>query len=589
VADPVQSVQWTIENFFINPALSRRTLQAMLSTDARALEEASVGVLQEVTDSLGYQFLIAFLYNNGLLLKHLCNPASFSAEQAARITNVAVRVQSGFAVSLAERLVHSAEGEEPLGEEAENRTMEILSMLARNQKLGSYFEKLVNHPNLGIQSKAALLAGQLRQDGEWARQCLLNPESRVRANAVESLWTKDPEIARPILWDAAFDGNNRVEGNALHGLLRLRDPRAIPLLHKMLTDEGETRRHTGLWVLGRNPDPRFIPVLAPAIGSARDETRKRLFATLKAMKGARDAVIARGQVSVEILRTARTDTGLRKAYVLCRAGSRLLTGTDLTTLDLSVVDSGHLVASYEMAQAPAPSKLRCGLLAPRTRSDGAVRAAVDRLAKSLRNGDEAAVLFFDAGVVKNTPPAPRREDPVLFEYGPRFVKDPAQLRMQFALRRTGGAPAGLAEAIPAGVRAMGAAGGNLIVAAVPGLEEPGLTEALQSSVKPGTAIHAILPSGVIDSVAGPLAELAAATGGRLFRSDREEDLAEGLQEFLDGLFLPYEISWQEGGASGFKIQIYSSYGHGEAVWPRPAGAEAGAAEDESKRVTVECR
>ena len=82
--------------------------------------------------------------------------------------------------------------------------------------------RLLRHPNPYLRSKAVKVVGRGSKSPKWVRQRLADPDPRIRANAIESLWSVDNAEARSLLhFAAAEDGHNRVVANALLGLYYL--------------------------------------------------------------------------------------------------------------------------------------------------------------------------------------------------------------------------------------------------------------------------------------------------------------------------------------------------------------------------------
>jgi len=53
-------------------------------------------------------------------------------------------------------------------------------------------------PTQRIRSKVALVIGRVSHNGKWAESRLADPDARVRANAVESMWDVDTAEARAL-------------------------------------------------------------------------------------------------------------------------------------------------------------------------------------------------------------------------------------------------------------------------------------------------------------------------------------------------------------------------------------------------------
>ena len=100
-------------------------------------------------------------------------------------------------------------------------------------------------------------------------------DSRMRANAVESLWGDKTGRASSVLWRAVKDVDNRVVGNALFGLYEMQDQNVIPYILKMASHEKPHFRASAAWTMGQTGDPQFLPVLEKLTHDLYAPVRKR--------------------------------------------------------------------------------------------------------------------------------------------------------------------------------------------------------------------------------------------------------------------------------------------------------------------------
>jgi len=164
------------------------------------------------------------------------------------------------------------------------RLLEIMAAISDGARILPVMAQLLRHPNSRVRSKAALLVGRSNKNFQWVEQRMAEPDARVRANALESLWDVDSGGARQVLWNATSDADNRVAGNALHGLYRLGEAACIPLLLTMLSHPQEDFRATAVWVAGETGDPRFLPALAGLLSDPESKIRSAVFRSIAKLK-----------------------------------------------------------------------------------------------------------------------------------------------------------------------------------------------------------------------------------------------------------------------------------------------------------------
>ncbi|MGC8760911.1 MAG: HEAT repeat domain-containing protein [Bryobacteraceae bacterium] len=138
-----------------------------------------------------------------------------------------------------------------------------------------------------LRSRLALVWGRLAMGARLAERFFEDPDPRVRANAIESLWGRDDEEAVARYGRALQEPYPRTVANACVGLYLAGRTEALREL-KALSHHPESRfRAAGAWAMGRTGDPRFLPVLA--------EMRKASpapVALLRAIVQARERILA---------------------------------------------------------------------------------------------------------------------------------------------------------------------------------------------------------------------------------------------------------------------------------------------------------
>ena len=131
------------------------------------------------------------------------------------------------------------------------KAMQVVHELELESQMGSAVLELCADEHAKVRSKAvSLLIGvsHLAPDALIDR-LLIDPDPRVRANAIEVLESRFHAQWVPILVERARHGTNRERGNAIKVLHRLKASAFASALAAMLRDTRPEHRVSGMWVL----------------------------------------------------------------------------------------------------------------------------------------------------------------------------------------------------------------------------------------------------------------------------------------------------------------------------------------------------
>ena len=208
-------------------------------------------ILKASGDSRGAQYLVALMVSTGMLLRALCDP-ELSRDEALRLARAARRVDPMVDVALARSLADSAAGDGATHVADPARLMDILCELADASRIMPSLMRMMRHPNPNLRSKAVKMIGRGSRSTKWVMGRLSEPDPRVRANAIESLWGVDTAEARTLLKFAASDASNRVVGNALLGLYHLGEASILADIINLAAHESAALSGLGRLGDGRN-------------------------------------------------------------------------------------------------------------------------------------------------------------------------------------------------------------------------------------------------------------------------------------------------------------------------------------------------
>ena len=227
------------------------------------------------------------------LFAHLCDPALSTTAEAIDLAAQRARLDAGFGPRLARNAIDTAQVQDSA---KALRLLDILSAIS-NQIRVVVIGSLLHHPDSRVRSKAVLMVGKTQQNATWVKQHMYDPDARVRANALESLWGGDPNQTRQVFRKALDDPNNRVVGNALVGLYLIKEPACAQRIIAMANHTDARFRETAVWVMRRTGDTAFIPELAKLAREAGGPLRSKALRALASIKVAHATSPATGKLA----------------------------------------------------------------------------------------------------------------------------------------------------------------------------------------------------------------------------------------------------------------------------------------------------
>jgi HEAT repeat protein len=227
------------------------------------------------------------------LFARLCDPGLSTTAEAIDLAAQRARLDAGFGPRLARTAIDTALVQDS------GKALRLLDILAAisNEIRVVVIGSLLHHPDSHVRSKAVLMVGKAQQNATWVKQHMYDPDARVRANALESLWGADADQARPVFRKALEDPNNRVVGNALVGLYLIKEPACAQRIIAMAKHSDNKFRETAVWVMRRTGDPAFIPELANLAREAGGSLRSKALRALASIKVAHATPAATGKLA----------------------------------------------------------------------------------------------------------------------------------------------------------------------------------------------------------------------------------------------------------------------------------------------------
>ena len=251
-----------VRRFDQDKAGASAKLQDWLETDPDGFRRGAITAVRAGRDSSGLQCIVRLLIRARMLEQVLADE-DVSLQDAVKIGRLAIEIDPHLEVRLARRLAESVTGGARRGAaERAPRLMSVLEKISDGSGIIPSLVRVLRNSDPHVRSKAVLMLARGNRSANWVHSHLLDPDARIRANAIEALWGVESETARDLLLSVIDDPNNRVVGNALLGLYRLGDSRALAGVMKMAAHPSTAFRATAAWLMGETGDERFSAALA---------------------------------------------------------------------------------------------------------------------------------------------------------------------------------------------------------------------------------------------------------------------------------------------------------------------------------------
>ncbi len=576
----VDVIATCLQRFTQNASAGRMGLVAVFQADPEQFLEHCLPLLKNgFSERPGNQFLLAFLMAKDLLVKPLAEPGMLTVEEAAEVLKVAKVADPAFDVTLLHKVMemHSLT--------AYLRVLEVLMLGAPTSRLAAMLAQVMRDGDLYLKSKAALLLGRLHQKAGWVERQLSHPDVRVRANAVESLWGDRSADAQKVFTQATTDEHQRTVGNALVGLYRAGDPQSIQQIIHMAQDERAPFKVTALWAMGHLGDPRFLPWLTEAMGRIEANLRPNIFQTIRRIREQRDLVNSHGSLNIHLAAANQLPDGGRRVRfsVVDAKRSAVLSDDSLVATNVAVYEDGESELGYTVKALNVPELLSIAIALPFRSADDPIQQGIANAAPACvplkRPSDRWALLrYANNGSAEGTKPlkAPVGELTGNHDEATALFMEPGT---------TAQTAASLDKAATRLIKLLAGSPGDkhliLVADSAESLANIDVALQTQSAEVTNVRIHTITPE-LSASEAGAVLDfekLARATGGLSRRLADPSLLTMPLQAILSNALSQFELTYGKddsgGGFPELKMQVYSTYGFGEAITFLIEGAQDG--------------
>jgi len=284
-------LQRLIRDFEWNAAMCKRDVRRLLEKDPQGLLRSACRILKASSEGAGAAFVMEQLWSHPTLVAGLVCPAMLPLATAVEF---AKRWQA-FDALLDIKLLHKGFPSEDGGVHEidivrAKRALAIVSELPANRRVLLPLVNLMCSSDERVRSKAAAIYGRTCRNPDWVYKRLGEDDSRVRANAVESLWGQDSDLVRAVLQEAARDRNHRVAVNALIGLHLSGVAGVTATLQEMALASDAMARAAAAFGMGRIPQAEFKPALEMLIKDSNPNVRGRALKALIEIRRQQQAV-----------------------------------------------------------------------------------------------------------------------------------------------------------------------------------------------------------------------------------------------------------------------------------------------------------
>jgi len=244
-----------VARFAGEPQTSRYSLRAWREEDPAEFARLAVRQLGRNPDGPVSRTLSLLLSGDEIYLRYLTDADGLTREEAVNAARLMASRDKRFYVKLADFAGDS------LPDDRVTRVLQIAEALGAAGLMVPWLRRMTQHPDGHIRQKAVMIMCQAGSNPLLVERQLRSTDARVRANAVESLWSVATPTARMLLEHAVRDPHHRVATNALVGLFLHGDASAIERLSNLTRHTSPAFRIAAAWALGLTGKPEAWPAL----------------------------------------------------------------------------------------------------------------------------------------------------------------------------------------------------------------------------------------------------------------------------------------------------------------------------------------
>ena len=356
-------------DFVAQPMTRGREIRDLMEHSPVEFCSAAMELLGGEDSERVQRYLVALLGTNNLLIPCLTDPAT-PLNKAESVAAIARRVDPQLPAKLVAFVLERSEMEAP---ERVERILGLLRCMPDAATFRPLLTLLVRHPNPRIRAKVTLLAGEGNRNRTWFERLMLEQDSRVRANALESAGADVVEQLQPLFRAAASDPNNRVAGNAVVALYRLGESMAIASIHEMASRLDPAFRATAVWAMSETADTRFLPLLSKIVTDPNEKIKAAAFRAMRKLRAVADPPQT---LEVRILGKPVFDGAAVNMVFGVSDGPKPTCGVQATAV--RILADGENVYRYSVKEQDYNRRISAGFLVPRIADQTGERSSAYR-------------------------------------------------------------------------------------------------------------------------------------------------------------------------------------------------------------------
>jgi HEAT repeat protein len=164
------------------------------------------------------------------------------------------------------------------------RGLEVLGGMLDETRLVPFMRPFLRSKDSRVASKSVLILGRQSRSLAWMTSIRAESNDRIRANLVESLWSRRGPEVEQVLQGALRDQYHRVVANAVYGLFLMDSDAWIAGLDGLLRSHDPVARRSGIWVIKSIGGTPAVARLKPMIRDPDPSVRSAAFAALVSLR-----------------------------------------------------------------------------------------------------------------------------------------------------------------------------------------------------------------------------------------------------------------------------------------------------------------
>jgi HEAT repeat protein len=216
------------------------------------------------------------------LIAEICNSGR-SLDDSVQRAAAAAQASPGFEFELS-KFLQTQCMETSVDRPTVFRGLEVLCGMLDETRLVPFLRPFLRSKDTQIASKSVLILGRQSRSLGWVTTIRAESDDRVRANLVESLWSRrEPEVEQ-VLLGALRDKYHRVVANAVYGLFLMDSGDWIAGLDQLLRSHDPVARRSGIWVIKSAGGAVAVARLKLMIRDPEPSVRRASFAALVVLR-----------------------------------------------------------------------------------------------------------------------------------------------------------------------------------------------------------------------------------------------------------------------------------------------------------------